>query len=138
MIEKRITAVTPVHTPRGLKRVVSQANSDLPDASVKTSLIYDPKNHRHTDRELGRYVNASEKNFRSTRHVALAGPDSTKVGTDFGVTMAAALNPVTHKVCVTLPQVPEFYNVDTTFVCDFSVSIFRASTPPVIACGCMT
>ena len=106
VFEKKVTSLTPVHTVRGVKREASRTYSDLPDTTVQRYNIYNPNNHRYTERELGRYVMASERGFRLSQHVALAGPDSTKVGTDLGLTMAAALNPVTRKVALRYHRFP--------------------------------
>ena len=66
--------------------------------------MLDPQNWRHTDRELGRYVVAHVESAKSCPHVALAGPDATKVGTDLGLLLAAAMNPATGVTAVCIPQ----------------------------------
>ena len=105
LFEKKVSAIIPVNTARGTSRQLSQTFSDALPTDVSSATIYCPQDHRQTDRELARYVNASHRDFLSTKHLSIAGPDSTKVGTDFGVTMGALLNPVSGKVCVALPQV---------------------------------
>ena len=103
--ERKVASITPVNTLRGTRREISTLYSDVDPADVFHTPIYDPKNWRHTDRELARYIGASMRDFQSTKIVHLAGPDGTKVGTDFGCTMGAFMNPVTKRVCVALPQV---------------------------------
>ena len=97
IFERKVASVFPVNTVRGTQRNISTVFSDVDPADVIISTIYDPKNQRHTDSELGRYANASKRDFESTQHVHLAGPDSTKIGTDLGCTMGAFMNPVSKK-----------------------------------------
>ena len=54
--------------------------------------IYDPKNFRHTEQELGRYQGAAIRALADTQFVSMAGPDMTKVGTDYPLCLAALMN----------------------------------------------
>ena len=103
--KKKLTLLVPVNTARGTTRQLSEQFSDVVPTMVTKTDVYNATSWRHTEQELGSYVNASQKVFRNALHISIAGPDSTKVGTDFGVTMGALMNPVTKKVCVALPQV---------------------------------
>ena len=59
--------------------------------------IYNPANPKHVARELDRYVRAAWEDIHTEKIISMAGPDATKVGTDFSVSMGALLNPVSKK-----------------------------------------
>lgn len=55
----------------------------------------------------------------------MCGPDATKVGTDFGVSMAAFMNSTSGKVAVAVPQERLFifnYNQDMQHCVDSAVA----------------
>ena len=90
---------------------IAQHDGDDNDANYQSARkkIYDPKNWRYTDRELGRYAAATVTAMGTCIHSAFAGPDGTKIGTDLGVVMAACINPLTKVTAVCLPQAYIFY-----------------------------
>ena len=103
-----MTSLTTTSDARGLKREISRVYSDVDAEGLKITCCYHPSNWRHTDRELAKYCEATKVDFEGSLQVSIGGPDATKVGTDFGVTMAAFMNPISGKVSVALPQVCVF------------------------------
>ena len=74
--------------------------------------IWDPENWRRVEGEFGVDMPTRRKKFRGSQFVSIAGPDSTKVGTDLSFTMGALMNPENGQVCVALPQVLFSYDVN--------------------------
>ena len=105
-LEKQFTRRN-LQTIRGVKRDRSDPDNVTECAFPHTHTVnvLDPNNWRHTERELGRYVAAHVEASRTCPHLALAGPDGTKVGTDLSLLMAAAMNPATGVTGVRIPQV---------------------------------
>ena len=91
-----------------MRLVSAQSDPDAPPCceTVVHANIYDAENHSHATRELGRYIEAAHTDMKGQRMISMAGPDSTKVGTDFSVTMAASMNSKTQKVSLGAPQEP--------------------------------
>ena len=105
ILEKQMSLEHGLKTIRGLKREASGTYDGQLAVNASTRIIYDSSDWRYTVRELGKYAAATVADFQVTKHVSLAGPDQTKVGTDLGVAMAASLNPITHKTAICIPQV---------------------------------
>ena len=83
---------------------------DVKEAKVaKPSPAYDPKSPAHTASELHRYIRATQRMQRlQNQFISMAGPDSTKVGTDFSCSMGYLYNPGTKKAAVLAPQAVSF------------------------------
>ena len=103
--EKRVARGRDIQTIRGVKRTPNHTYDPESLPKVSRKPIWDPTNWRATERELGRYVQASVYDFDDTLDISVAGPDATKVGTDLGLNMVAFFNPTDEKTCVALPQV---------------------------------
>ena len=85
-------------------RSVTVSDGDEAMSGMTAAPCYNPGSHRQTCRELGRYLQATGKLISGRQCLSLAGPDGTKVGTDFSVSMAAFLEPETKQAAVAIPQ----------------------------------
>ena len=106
--------------------------SDCDAETIQVAKMYDPTNPRHTDREIGRYLQACHKTFGSSRSLALAGPDGTKVGSDFCISSGFFMEPVRKKVCVAATQVPTivFHSLTRTIHHGYVRFLHSIRTPP--------
>lgn len=108
-VEKRLYRQAKIRDARALIRVPKAASA--PDVAILAKPlaavpIWSASNPRHTARELGRYLEAARADLHGVVNISLAGPESTKVGTDFSVTMGAFMNCKTGKVSMAVPQDP--------------------------------
>ena len=54
--------------------------------------------------ETGRYVEASRRDVGHAQFLSLAGPDGSKIGTDFQCSVAVVANCENGKACMLCPQ----------------------------------
>ena len=90
--ENKTTSLMTLNAPRGEAHRLERVFSDVDDLAIKLARIYNPNNPKHTERELARYVNAAERDFRGCLHVTMSCTDATKVGTNFSIACATFLN----------------------------------------------
>ena len=86
-------------------RHISRLASDGSDLGAHEQAVYDPKDYKHTCRELGQYQAAAVKAISGSQFLSMSGADATKVGTDFPLQMAAVMNSETGVTAWTAPQV---------------------------------
>ena len=92
-----------VRSHRGIKRVLSACISNT-TADCTENKIWDPKNWRHTRRELARYTLGLNSALQKTSFFTMAGPDATKIGTQLSVSAALLGDSESQKVGVAQPQ----------------------------------
>ena len=86
-------------------RPLDRMPSDIDSIVISDKPIYDPKNKRHTTKELCRYIAASKFHFHGAQFLTFGGPDGSKIGTDLSLVVGAIGDSETMKVGVCVPQV---------------------------------
>ena len=76
----------------------------MPDSSTSTMQVYDPKNWRHTKRELARYSISMRSTFCKTQFYTLSDPDATKIGTQLSISASLLGDSATEKLAIGHPQ----------------------------------
>ena len=103
-IEKRIGAFVGARDQRGLKRELSNAPTDVLASCMVLKGVYDPRNKRHTAAQLCRYIEATNMAMAPAQFLSFAGPDASKIGTDFCCSVGAIANQTSGKTAVLCPQ----------------------------------
>ena len=65
---------------------------------------YHPQNARKTSLEVSRYIEAGTRDVGVAQFLTIAGPDGSKIGTDFHCSVGVAANSETGKACALCPQ----------------------------------
>ena len=104
MIEDRFLTRTPSRGVSGKIRKVQRYASDVSAGQCADTPAYLPTNPVHTKRELSRYMGAAAHELKNVQFISTAGPDQTKIGTDYPVTNTAVMNCSSEMVMWAPPQ----------------------------------
>ena len=106
-VEKHVARSYPMLGADG--RLHGDGDPSEPDAMPQQTMqplpCYDKKNFRHTSRDLGRYQKASLTSLHNEQNLSFAGPDASKVGTDFACMLSVCLGARSGKAAICNPQV---------------------------------
>ena len=92
LVEKKFLTCAVSRGNSGDIRTIRRVASDVAVTAVESTPIYLPRNPRHVDRELVKYNSVSRDGVGSAQFLSIAGPDATKIGTQFAVMASAAMN----------------------------------------------
>ena len=77
--------------------------------------MFDPTHQRHTNREVLRYMEVSQRTLCDEQFLTVAGPDVSKITTDMHLSVAGIAGADCGKIAVACPQVFFFKCIWSTF-----------------------